>query len=121
MPRALCVGAPVVDWVAFFGAARVPLVYGDYFRAPFWEDRGPYDAASPISGVRDIEVPTLVLHGSADGVVPVSQSRLLYRALKARGVDTDLMVYPGESHVLGRPSAVIDMLERIVAWCRTRL
>lgn len=121
VPRALCVGAPVVDWVAFFGAARVPLVYGDYFRAPFWEDRGPYDAASPISGVRDIEVPTLVLHGSADGVVPVSQSRLLYRALKARGVDTDLMVYPGESHVLGRPSAVIDMLERIVAWCRTRL
>lgn len=121
VPRVLCVGAPVVDWVAFFGAARMPMVYGEYFRAPFWEDRAPFDAASPISWVRDIEVPTLVLHGSADGVVPVSQSRLLYRALKARGVDTDLMVYPGESHVLGRPSAVSDMLERMVAWCTARL
>lgn len=121
VPRVLCVGAPVVDWVAFFGAARMPMVYGEYFRAPFWEDRAPFDAASPISWVRDIDVPTLVLHGSADGVVPVSQSRLLYRALKARGVDTDLMVYPGESHVLGRPSAVADMLTRIVAWCTTRL
>ncbi|MEZ4266725.1 MAG: S9 family peptidase [Myxococcota bacterium] len=121
VPRALCVGAPVVDWVAFFGAARMPMVYGEYFRAPFWDDRAPFDAASPISWVRDIDVPTLILHGSADAVVPVSQSRLLYRALKARGVETDLMVYPGESHVLGRPSAVADMLERILAWCLGRV
>lgn len=120
VPRVLCVGAPVVDWVAFFGAARMPMVFGDYFRAPFWEDRAPFDAASPISWIRDVDVPTLVLHGSADAVVPVSQSRLLYRALKARGVDTDLMIYPGEPHVLGRPTAVRDMLERIVRWCAER-
>ena len=117
IPRALVVGAPVVDWVAFFGAPRAPLVYGDYFPAPCWEDRTPYDAASPMTHVRHIEVPTLILHGSQDQTVPVSQSRLLYRALKARGVDTDLMVYPGEGHVLSRPSAVSDMLERILEWC----
>ncbi len=114
--RAIVAGAPVVDWVSFFGAPRLPALYRDYFPSPPWEDREPFDAASPITWVADIDVPVLLLHGAADPVVPPSQSRLLYRALKALDVETDLMLYPGEGHVLGRPSAVADMLQRVVDW-----
>ncbi|MGM0574708.1 MAG: alpha/beta fold hydrolase [Myxococcota bacterium] len=121
VPRVLAVGAPVVDWVSFFGAPRLPLVYREYFEGPLWEDRCPYDEASPITWIGSVDVPTLVLHGGADGMVPVSQSRLLYRSLKARGVETDLMVYPGGGHVLTRPSAVTDMLARILCWCGPRV
>jgi dipeptidyl aminopeptidase/acylaminoacyl peptidase len=36
--------------------------------------------------------------------------------LKARGIKSDLMVYPGEGHVPGASAAVRDMLTRIVGW-----
>lgn len=118
--RAVVAGAPVVDWVSFFGAPRLPALYRDYFPSPPWEDRAPFDAASPITWVADIDVPVLLLHGTLDPIVPPSQSRLLYRALKALGCDTDLMLYPGEGHVLSRPSAVADMLQRVLDWVTSR-
>ncbi len=115
--QAVVVGAPVVDWVSFFGAPRLPALYHEYFPGTPWADRGLYDRASPITHIADIHAPTLVVHGELDPVVPPDQSRLLYRALKARRVPTDLMLYPGEGHVLGRPLAVADMLRRVLAWC----
>ncbi len=68
------------------------------------------------SHIADLQVPTLLLHGGADGIVPCSHSRLLYRALRERNVETDLMIYSGEGHVFGRPSVVEDMLDRVVRW-----
>jgi dipeptidyl aminopeptidase/acylaminoacyl peptidase len=119
VPRAVIAGAPVADWVSFFGAPRYPSMYRDYFPGPLWEDRTRLDAASPISHIADVNVPTLLLHGGADGVVPCSHSRLLYRALRERGVETDLMIYPAEGHVFGRPTVVQDMLERVLSWLET--
>jgi dipeptidyl aminopeptidase/acylaminoacyl peptidase len=121
VPRTVIAGAPVADWVSFFGAPRYPSMYRDYFPGPLWEDRGRLDAASPISHIAHVQVPTLLLHGGADGIVPCSHSRLLYRALRERGVETDLMIYPGEGHVFGRPSVVRDMLERALSWLETHL
>jgi dipeptidyl aminopeptidase/acylaminoacyl peptidase len=112
----LVVGAPVVDWVSFFGSRRLPSLYRDYFPSPLWEDRTLYDAASPLTHIARLEAKTLVLHGAMDPVVDVSQSRLLYRVLKARGVQTDLMVYPNEGHVPKATNAVADMLQRILSW-----
>ena len=114
--KRMVVGAPVVDWVSFFGAPRFPALYREYFRAPFWVDRAPYDVASPVHTLAQMNTPTLILHGAGDALVPLSQSRLLYRALKARGVETDLMIYPGEGHVPTTPTAVEDMLRRILAF-----
>ncbi len=114
--RAVVAGAPVADWVSFFGSPQVSGVYGEYFGAPLWEDRAPYDRASPISHARRLDVPTLLLHGGADPIVPPAHARLLYRALAAREVPTDLMVYPAEGHVLSGSAAVSDMLERMLDW-----
>lgn len=114
--RALVVGAPVVDWVSFFGAPRLPALSMEYFSDPPWRDRAPFDRASPISDLANLQTPTLVVHGGLDAVVPPSQGRLLYRALKASGVTSDFMLYPEEGHVPTRPSAVADMLQRIIGW-----
>jgi dipeptidyl aminopeptidase/acylaminoacyl peptidase len=116
VPRAVIAGAPVADWVSFFGAPRYPSMYRDYFPGPLWEDRSRLDKASPISHITHVNVPTLLLHGGADPVVPPSHARLLYRALRERGVETDLMLYPGQGHVFSRPSVVQDMLERVIRW-----
>ena len=119
--RCVVAGAPVADWVSFFGAPRYPAMYRDYFPGPLWEDRSRLDAASPISHIAHVQVPTLLFHGGADGVVPSSHSRLLYRALRERRVETDLMIYPAQGHVFNRPSVVEDMLERMLKWLTTHL
>ena len=33
--------APVVDWVAIFGAQRYPAITREYFETELWEDRSP--------------------------------------------------------------------------------
>lgn len=113
---ALVVGAPVVDWVAFTGAPRFPLMLREYFPDPYWEDRAPWDAASPLSHLDRLHTPTLVLQGALDTMNPPSQARALYRALRAREVETDLMEYPFEGHIPTAPDAVEDMLARILRW-----
>jgi dipeptidyl aminopeptidase/acylaminoacyl peptidase len=49
-------------------------------------------------------VPTLILHGEQDQVIPVNQARLLRDRLKSAGVYHQLVVYPDRGHFLPRTS-----------------
>ena len=40
----------------------------------------------------------------------------MFQALKSQGIDTQLIVYPGQFHAFTRPSFQRDRLERYVAW-----
>lgn len=53
---------------------------------------------SPMTYVEEGAVPTLLLHGDKDKVVPLKQSRKLARALAREGVAYRLVVYPGAGH-----------------------
>ena len=57
-------------------------------------------AASPLNYVKPGAPPFLLLHGDADRLVPVEQSRLLDAALRAAGVSSRLIVVPGAEHGL---------------------
>ena len=114
--RAAAVGAPVVDWVGIFGAPVLPVATRRYFRASPWDDRAAYDAASPISHAPKIHIPVLMVHGAEDNNVPLAQSTLMHRALKARGVATELRIFPGEGHVFTSPWAVRELLAQVVTW-----
>jgi dipeptidyl aminopeptidase/acylaminoacyl peptidase len=63
-----------------------------------------------------IKTPTLFLCGEKDFNVPIVGSEQMYQALKSLGVETELIVYPGQFHGLGVPSYVKDRLERYLAW-----
>lgn len=62
--------------------------------------------------------PTLILHGAADRVVPVSNATAIERVLASRGVPVELQIYPGEGHGLSAaafPDAIArtrDFLQR---------
>lgn len=53
---------------------------------------------SPARLVSGDEPPFLLIHGDADPAVPLSQSELMAKALKAKGVAADLIVKPGGGH-----------------------
>ena len=57
-----------------------------------------YKESSPVNYVTRESAPTLILHGSNDPVVHLSQSKALQRKLEAAGVQHQLITYPGQRH-----------------------
>ena len=57
-----------------------------------------YHDASPINYVTSQTVPTLIFHGDADYIVPISQSIALKNKLQAANVKVEMTVYKNESH-----------------------
>ena len=56
-------------------------------------------SASPTSYVSKGDSPFLIIHGTADNVVPVAQGRLLNDALKKAGVESRLIEIRGAGHM----------------------
>jgi acetyl esterase/lipase len=53
---------------------------------------------SPLLFVDKDDPPTLIVHGNADKLVPLASGQSIYDALKAAGVDTQLIVIDGGDH-----------------------
>ena len=86
-----------------------------------WENRELWEAISPYNNVDKVSTPTLVMGGKEDWNVPINNSELLYQSLKRRGIDTELVVYPGESHGISRPSFIRDRYQRYLDWYASRV
>lgn len=63
-----------------------------------------------------IKTPTLFLVGEKDFNVPSVGSEQMYQALKSLGVDTQLVIYPGQFHGLTTPTYKIDRFQRYLDW-----
>jgi dipeptidyl aminopeptidase/acylaminoacyl peptidase/CubicO group peptidase (beta-lactamase class C family) len=86
------------------------------FKSPAGRD---FAASDPIARVTDVRTPTLLLHGDADLRCPVGQAEQWHVALRELGIDTQLVRYPGASHLFildGTPSHRIDYNQRVVDW-----
>lgn len=71
---------------------------------PVSENQAKARRASPLTHVGADSPPFLFVHGRADEVVPVEQSRLLYDALTEAGVDATLYELHELGHVFGADS-----------------
>ncbi|MFQ3587852.1 MAG: alpha/beta hydrolase [Fimbriimonadaceae bacterium] len=60
--------------------------------------------ASPLAHVDAEAAPFLVVHGSADDIVPVEQSRAFVKALEQAGVAVEYHELEGEGHAFGYPA-----------------
>jgi dipeptidyl aminopeptidase/acylaminoacyl peptidase len=63
-----------------------------------------------------IRTPTLFLCGESDFNVPLLNSEQMYQALKSTGVDTQLIIYPGQFHGLSKPTYLRDRTQRYLGW-----
>lgn len=63
-----------------------------------------------------IHTPTLFLGGDKDFNVPLAGGEQMYQALRTLGLPARLVVYPGEYHVLTRPSFIVDRSHRYLEW-----
>lgn len=81
-----------------------------------WEDIDAWESINPFNDLGKVTTPTLVMGGKEDWNVPIMNSEQLYQVLKRRGIETQLIVYPGEFHGFSRPSFIRDRYVRYLAW-----
>jgi dipeptidyl aminopeptidase/acylaminoacyl peptidase len=82
-----------------------------------WKSRDKWMKVSyPFFNADRIKTPTLFMGGEKDFNVPIAGSEQMYQALKSLGVDTQLVIYPGQFHGLTIPSYERDRLQRYVNW-----
>ncbi|HET6564473.1 MAG TPA: S9 family peptidase [Xanthomonadales bacterium] len=110
-------GASAALYVTNFGHDQYQRWWEDELGLPWQpEARELWERISPFNQVDRVTTPTLVIGGERDWNVPIINSEQLYLALKRLGVDTQLVVYPGEYHGIARPSYKQDLYQRYVGW-----
>ncbi|TMC48952.1 MAG: S9 family peptidase [Chloroflexi bacterium] len=78
------------------------------------EDRDFLLEASPLTHVERMRAPLFIVHGANDPRVPLSEAEQIHSVLRAKGVDTELLVYADEGHGLARLSNRLDAYPRMV-------
>jgi dipeptidyl aminopeptidase/acylaminoacyl peptidase len=118
-------GGCVSNEVSMYGSSDLGFWIGVHeMGAELHEARERYAEVSPLSYVENVSAPTLLLHGENDDRCPVGQAEEWFVALRRRGIEVELVRYPGASHLFilnGRPSHRIDYSRRIVDWLTTHV
>jgi dipeptidyl aminopeptidase/acylaminoacyl peptidase len=101
---------------SFHGSSDI----GWYFAADVYgPDPAGWVEQSPLTHADAITIPTLIIHSEEDWRCPVEQAQRLFVALRLRGVEAELLLFPGEGHELsrsGRPSHRVARFEAILDW-----
>ena len=112
-------GGAVTDIVTQIGAdIGHHFLTGEMAGTP-WDNADRLTAQSPFPAIGAVTTPTLVLHGAKDDRCPILQAESWFTSLRSRGVPTEMVVYPGASHLFileGRPSHRRDYSTRVTAW-----
>jgi dipeptidyl aminopeptidase/acylaminoacyl peptidase len=79
------------------------------------DDPDEYRRQSPITYVRDMRTPLLIIHSENDLRCAVEQAEELFVALRMLGRTPEFLRFPGESHELSRAGAPKHRVQRVEA------
>lgn len=110
-------GAPVTDWLdydthyteRYLGVPGTPAV-----------DAG-YTASNVLSYCKDLKVPLLVIHGTADDNVYFVHAIKLADRLFKEGKPFEFLPLSGQTHMVTKPEIVKEMNRRMIAFFRQHL
>ncbi|OAE21003.1 hypothetical protein AXG93_2024s1160 [Marchantia polymorpha subsp. ruderalis] len=104
----------IPDWcyVETFGKDALS-AYSD---APSISDLSMFYKASPIAHLSKVKVPTLFLLGAQDRRVPASNGLQYVQALRARGLEVKVIIFPEDMHAIDRPQSEFESFLNIGTW-----
>ncbi|WP_051241850.1 alpha/beta hydrolase family protein [Azohydromonas australica] len=106
-----------LHWTEFIGGKEGSRrVLGNW-----WQDRERLRATSPALQAQRIEVPVLLVHGTADRRVPVEQSRDMAKALASAGRSYRYMEQEGGDHHFSRQAHHTEFLRELEAFLQAHL
>lgn len=110
----------ISDWSSFWYTADFTLFRPTWFHGAPWEDPQAFALHSPITYVKNVTTPLMLIEGEADyRTPPTSGGEQMFRALKYLHKPVVMVRFPGESHELsrsGQPWHRVERLRHIVAW-----
>jgi dipeptidyl aminopeptidase/acylaminoacyl peptidase len=108
--------ASLSNLISFYSTS----LYQDLIHAEFggfpWDNFDLLWQWSPLRYVRQVQTPTLFIHGEQDNDVHITQAEEMYMVLRRRNIETVLVRYPREGHGLREPRHRVDALERTLSW-----
>ncbi|OUE09185.1 Prolyl tripeptidyl peptidase precursor [Clavibacter michiganensis] len=105
-----------LDPELFTGTSDIGTFFGEEYTG---YDADVRRAQSPQAVAHQVRTPTLVVHSEDDLRCPLSQAERYHLALVRAGVETEMLVFPGEDHELsrsGRPRHRVQRFEAILEW-----
>ncbi|MET0801140.1 MAG: S9 family peptidase [Actinomycetota bacterium] len=108
--------SPVTDWWSERFDSSLGAWVGDFLGGQPNEVPEEYSGRSPVLHAASVTTPVLLTSGRHDRATPVGQAVEFYRALRERGVPSEVVLYPEEGHGVGEFPAIIDLATRSVAW-----
>ncbi|XP_017223095.1 acylamino-acid-releasing enzyme isoform X1 [Daucus carota subsp. sativus] len=123
---AAAVRNPVCNLALMVGTSDIPdwcfiETYGregisKFTEAPSSENLSVFHSKSPISHLSKVKTPTLFLLGAKDLRVPVSNGLQYARALKEKGGEVKVIVFPNDTHGIERPQSDFESFLNIGVW-----
>ena len=118
--RAAVTDRSVVNRYSFFGTSDIGWDFADDdLETTPWDDPELYLRMSPISYVKQMHTPLLIMHSENDLRCSVEQAEELFAALKYMGREVLFVRFEGQNHGLsrgGHPRLRLERLRHIRAW-----
>ena len=117
--RAAVAQRSISDLGTFFGTSDIGWDLVNEFKGTPWDVPELYAKWSPLTYLKNIETPLMLIHSENDLRCPMEQAERLYAPLKYMEKDVQLVRFPESSHGLsrgGRPDRRIKRLDLILEW-----
>ncbi len=114
--RAAMAGAGIANWSSYYGENKIDQWMIPFFGKSVYDDPEVYARSAPLTFIKNVKTPTLIIVGDSDGECPTPQSYEFWHALNTLGVKTELVVYEREGHMFVKPEHLRDVMTRTVAW-----
>lgn len=116
--KAAVAGAPVTDWLMDYSISYYQEGDAYLFGSSPWTDAGwdMWREQSPITHVRNVKAPTLILADVMDSNVPMVNAEEWYHGLRDNGVTVEFYAYPETSHLPHDIVQVSDVYRRWIGW-----
>jgi dipeptidyl aminopeptidase/acylaminoacyl peptidase len=110
----------IASWSDWWYSADFTLYQASWFKLPPFEDPQDYVNRSPITYIKNVKTPLMLVLGEADyRTPPGAGGEEMFRALKFLKRPVIMVRFPGESHELsrsGQPWHRVERLQHIVGW-----
>ncbi|HEY0805797.1 MAG TPA: S9 family peptidase, partial [Pseudonocardiaceae bacterium] len=103
-------------WDSFTGSSDIGWFFTDRYVGP---DPVEQRRLSPLTYADQVRIPFAVVHSEDDFRCPLEQAQRMFVALRRSGVDTEMLVFPGEGHELtrsGKPRHRVQRFNAVLDW-----
>lgn len=108
--------APVTNWYSNHNTSNIGRFDELFFQEDPQHPNSMYHSRSPVMFAGRYPTPVMQVVGAKDHCVPPSQAFEYDRALRDKGVESALVVYPEEGHGIRQYPAYIDFCARVLDW-----